>query len=89
LLIVVLGLVAEHAAQAADFAPRLAFVAYKHDQWDLYSVDETGGDLRQLTDDPYTDDAPAYSPDGTKFAPRSQLGRLHIGPGDRPANAAD
>ena len=68
LTITLIGLVAGYPAQADDAASRLAFAAYRHDQWDLYSVDEGGGELRQLTDDVFADDGPAYSPDGTKLA---------------------
>jgi TolB protein len=54
---------------------RLAFAAYRHGQWDLYSVDAGGADLRQLTDDGYEDRDPAYSPDGTKLAFASRRDR--------------
>ena len=49
-------------ARASDGSSRLAFAAYRHGQWDLYSVDARGADLRQLTDDAYEDRDPAYSP---------------------------
>ena len=55
-------------ARAFDGSSRLAFAAYRHGQWDLYSVDAGGADLRQLTDDSYEDRDPAYSPDGTQLA---------------------
>jgi TolB protein len=54
--------------RASDGLSRLAFAAYRNGQWDLFSLDETGADLRQLTNDPYEDRDPAYSPDGTKLA---------------------
>lgn len=47
---------------------RIAFVAFKDGQWDIFSVSPEGGDLRQLTNDVYEDDRPAYSPDGTRLA---------------------
>lgn len=62
-------------AQAAERVSRLAFAAYRNSQWDLYSVDETGGDLRQLTDDSYEDRDPSYAPDGTKLAFASRRDR--------------
>jgi TolB protein len=55
-------------ARTPDEVPRIAFAAYRNGQWDLYSVDETGADLRQLTDDIHQDRDPAYSPDGTQLA---------------------
>ena len=54
---------------------RLAFAAYRRGQWDLYSMDESGANLRQLTDDPFEDRDPAYSPDGTKMAYASRRDR--------------
>ena len=54
---------------------RLVFSAFRNGQWDLYSVTETGGDLRQITDDPYEDCAPAYSPDGSQLAYASRRDR--------------
>jgi TolB protein len=62
-------------AHAFDGSTRLAFAAYRHGQWDLYSVDAGGADVRQLTDDTYEDRDPAYSPDGTKLAFASRRDR--------------
>jgi TolB protein len=66
---------AHSVVQAPDSSARLAFAAYCHGQWDLCSVDETGIDLRQLTDDSYEERDPAYSPDGTKLAFASRRGQ--------------
>jgi TolB protein len=63
------------AAEAASGAARLAFAAYRDGRWDLYSVAESGADLRQLTGDVYEDRDPAYAPDGTKLAYASRRDR--------------
>jgi TolB protein len=47
---------------------RLAFAAYRHGQWDIYSLAPDGSDPRQLTNDPFEDTDPAYAPDGQKIA---------------------
>jgi TolB protein len=75
MIALVLPVPARPTARAFDGLSRLAFAAYRHSQWDLYSVDEVGGDLRQLTDDSYEDRDPAYSPDGTKLAFASRRDR--------------
>jgi TolB protein len=62
-------------ARAFDGSARLAFAAYRHGQWDIYSTDAGGADVRQLTDDTYEDRDPAYSPDGTKLAFASRRDR--------------
>jgi WD40 repeat protein len=49
-------------------AERIAFAAYRHGQWDIYSIAPDGSDPRQLTNDAFEDTDPAYSPDGTKIA---------------------
>lgn len=69
-LMIVLGLPATVRPVALAFSgmSRLAFSGYRHGQWDLYSLDEVGADLRQLTNDSNEDRDPAYSPDGTKLA---------------------
>jgi TolB protein len=66
---------ASRPARADEATSRLAFAAYRNGQWDLYSVDEGGRDLRQMTDDVFEDDNPAYSPDGRKLAFASRRDR--------------
>jgi TolB protein len=55
-------------AHAQTPAGRIAFAGYRHGQWDIYSLAPTGAELRQLTNDPFEETNPAYSPDGTKLA---------------------
>ena len=47
---------------------KLVFVGLQGGQSDLYVVDATGGNLRALTRDRYTDRDPVWSPDGRKIA---------------------
>lgn len=54
------------AGQALD--ERLALAAYRHGQWDIYSLRLDGSDLRQITNDRAEDTDPAFSPDGTRLA---------------------
>jgi TolB protein len=47
---------------------RIAFSSKAAGNWDIYSVNSGGFDLRQLTTDPANDLSPAWSPDGTQIA---------------------
>ena len=47
---------------------RIAFAAYRHHNWDIYTVNPDGSDLRRVTHDPAPDRSPTWSPDGTKIA---------------------
>ncbi|HID62944.1 MAG TPA: hypothetical protein EYP49_09435 [Anaerolineae bacterium] len=47
---------------------RIAFSAYRHHNWDIYTVNPDGSDLRRVTHDPAPDRSPAWSPDGTGIA---------------------
>ncbi|NIO71648.1 MAG: hypothetical protein GTN71_22110, partial [Anaerolineae bacterium] len=49
-------------------AGRIAFSAYRHHNWDIYTVNPDGSDLRRVTHDPAPDRSPAWSPDGTQIA---------------------
>lgn len=54
--------------QAQSPAGRIAFAGNRSGQWDIYSMAPDGSHLRQLTNTPFEDTDPAYSPDGTKMA---------------------
>jgi TolB protein len=56
------------ASAHAQSGQRIAFAAYRSGQWDIYSLDPTGADLRRLTNDSFEDTDPAYSPDGRYLA---------------------
>jgi Tol biopolymer transport system component len=51
----------------ADFSPdgtRLVFRSSRSGNFDIYTMNVDGSDVRQLTDDPARDNFPAFSPDG-------------------------
>jgi dipeptidyl aminopeptidase/acylaminoacyl peptidase len=47
---------------------RLAYVAEREGNWDIWVTTLAGGEPRRLTDDPAMDWAPAWSPDGSRLA---------------------
>ncbi len=56
---------------------RLAYVAERDNNLDLWIVDAPGGEPRRVTHDPATDWAPAWSPDGKWLAFVSDRGGSH------------
>ena len=67
LLLILVALWPASTTAAPSEAEQIAFVAFRNGAWDVYSISPDGTNLRQLTADPYADDDPAYSPDGTKL----------------------
>lgn len=67
-LLIVLALMTIGAGPGPERAERIALAAYRNGQWDLYTIAPDGSDPRQLTDDPYIDTDPLYSPDGNRLA---------------------
>lgn len=55
-------------AQSPATAERIALAAYRNGQWDIYAIGLDGQSIYQLTNDPYEDSDPAYSPDGSQIA---------------------
>ena len=47
---------------------RIAFASNRDGNWEIYSMDAAGGDVRRLTNDPAVDNAPVYAPDGRSLA---------------------
>ena len=64
---------------------RIAFGAVRAGNWDVYTVDASGGNLRRLTHDPARDQQPAWSPDGKQVAfcsERSGGSDIYVAPVD-------
>jgi Tol biopolymer transport system component len=58
----------ETATAAPDCRGRIAFLARQSGAVDLYVVNADGSGLTNLTDDPATEQSPAWSPDGKRIA---------------------
>ena len=56
----------------------IAFVANVDGNWDLFSVDDRGKNLVQLTSTPYDEKDPFWSSDGTKIVYATSDGHLNI-----------
>ena len=59
---------------AQGFESRIVFSSNRDGDWDIYSMDVNGDNLRQLTDHPAFDRQPAASPDGRRIAFTSARG---------------
>lgn len=57
-----------YAQTEPEPAERIALAALKNGQWDIYSIAPDGTLPRRLTNTPFEDTDPAYSPDGSKLA---------------------
>ena len=53
---------------AAPDSSAIAYMSAADGNWDIYSVDVQGGNVRRLTNDPARDGLPAWSPDGNSIA---------------------
>lgn len=58
----------QNGEKAGGRAGRIAFSAYRNHNWDIYTVNPDGSDLRRVTHDPAPDRSPAWSPDGQRLA---------------------
>ena len=53
---------------AQGFESRIVFSSNRDGDWDIYSMDVNGDNLRQLTDHPAADRFPGFSPNGRRIA---------------------
>jgi len=66
------------AEQAGVSFAKMAFVANVEGNWDLFLVDENGQNLIQLTNSPYDENEPCWSPDRKKIIYSTSDGELNI-----------
>jgi Tol biopolymer transport system component len=62
---------------AQGFESRIVFSSNRDGDWDIYSMDENGDNVVQLTDHPATDRFPGCSPGGRRIAFISERGVTH------------
>ena len=72
---------------ASPDGKRIAFASNRNGFWDLYLLDLSNGETKQLTDTPEYEGAPSWSPDGAFLAYESYVNdnlEILIGPSDDP-----
>ena len=76
-MVLALGLVSSAGATTPGTNGRIAFVSTHSGVSDLYSIGQDGTSLRRLTTTVHLEQAPDWSPDGTKIAYQRELGGDH------------
>ena len=66
------------AAQPRTGSEKIAFVANLKGNWDIFLVDEDGGNLVQLTDTSYDENEPRWSADRKRIVYSASDGRIYI-----------
>lgn len=56
-----------HSALAQNIGQKIAFVSWRDANYEIYVMDPDGNNQTRLTNHPATDDAPRWSPDGTRI----------------------
>ena len=74
LFLLPLALIVASDSTAQRFEKRIVFGSNRDGDWDIYSMDEKGDNLLQLTNHRTTDEYPAFSPDGRRIAFNSNRG---------------
>jgi len=64
--------------ETANSQMRLAFSANKNDNWDIFTIDEDGNNLHQITNILHDEKTPSQSHDRNKIAYASNDGQLYI-----------
>ena len=77
LFLLVLALMVASDSTAQGFESRIFFSSNRDGDWDIYSMDENGDNVVQLTDHPATDRFPGCSPGGRRIAFISDRGVTH------------
>lgn len=71
---------------------KIAFASNRGGYWDLYTMNLSTGEVKQLTDTPDYESSPSYSPDGSFLAFESYNGDnldIVVGPADNPLKNAE
>jgi len=79
------------APAASSDGKNIAFASNRGGFWDLYRLDLTNGDIKQLTDTPEYEGAPTWSPDGSFLAYEvydNENLEIFVGPWENPAQNA-
>ena len=51
-----------------DAQARIAFISDRDENWEIYTMDDDGGNQRRLTNNPVDDRDPSWSPNGKRIA---------------------
>ena len=72
ILAVVVTLILTLLMVCVETHAQIAFMSHRDGNWEIYVMDADGRNQRRLTNNPASDHAPSWSPDGQRIAFMSQ-----------------